>query len=274
MRSRKSAFDPADLPLARQEDQDGAALGPQGARDRIRYLLVDAAVRVAPEIARLDRIGAAFGFDDGRLAEQPGDPRAVEGRGHDEEAQILAQAALRIERQREAEIRIEGALVELVEEHGGDAVERGIVEDHAGEHALGHDLDAGFAADLGAEAHAQAHRLADGLAERLRHARGRSAGGEPARLQHDDLAAVRPRARRAAPAAPGWSCRRRAAPRAPRSAARAGSPSGRRGPHRWEGGCRKRACRVMAQAGGESKGAALSTLPFPGRSAAKGEGIH
>ena len=34
---------------------------------------------------------------------------------------------------------------------------------------------------------------------------------------------------------------------------RAGSPSGRRGRHRWEGGCRKRACRVMAQAGRESK---------------------
>ena len=52
------------------------------------------------------------------------DPRAVEGRGHDEEAQILAQAALRVERQREAEIGIEGALVELVEEHRRDAVER------------------------------------------------------------------------------------------------------------------------------------------------------
>ena len=44
----QKAFDPADLPLPRQEDQDGAALGPQGARDRIRYLLVDAAVGSRP----------------------------------------------------------------------------------------------------------------------------------------------------------------------------------------------------------------------------------
>ena len=52
------------------------------------------------------------------------------------------QAALRVERQREAEIGVEGALVELVEQHRRDALERRIVEDHAGEHALGDDLDA------------------------------------------------------------------------------------------------------------------------------------
>ena len=56
-------LDPADLALPRQEDQDGAGLGPQGARDRIRDLLLDAAVGIAAEIAGLDRIGAAFGFD-------------------------------------------------------------------------------------------------------------------------------------------------------------------------------------------------------------------
>ena len=41
----QEGLDPADLPLPRQEDQDGAGLGPQGARDRIRHLLLDAAVR-------------------------------------------------------------------------------------------------------------------------------------------------------------------------------------------------------------------------------------
>ena len=39
---------------------------------------------------------------------------------------------LRVEREREAEIGVERALVELVEQHRRDALERGIVEDHAG----------------------------------------------------------------------------------------------------------------------------------------------
>ena len=59
--------------------------------------------------------------------------------------------------------------------------------------------------------HAQADRVADLLAERRRHPLGRGAGGEPARLQHQDFAGLRPTARRAAPAARAWSCRRRAA---------------------------------------------------------------
>ena len=50
--------------------------------------------------------------------------------------------ALRVERQRQAEVGVERALVELVEQNGRDAVERGIVEDHAREHALGDHFDA------------------------------------------------------------------------------------------------------------------------------------
>ena len=75
-----------------------------------------AAVRIAAEIARLDREGAALRFDHRRIAEQPRDAGAVEGRRHDEKAQILAQAGLRVEREGEAEIGVEGALVELVEQ--------------------------------------------------------------------------------------------------------------------------------------------------------------
>ena len=51
------------------------------------------------------------------------------------------------------------------------------------------------------------------VAEQARHALGGGAGGEAARLQHDDLAVAPPgRCRnRAGPAERGWSCRRRAA---------------------------------------------------------------
>ena len=72
---------------------------------------------------------------------------------------------------------------------------------------------------------AVADRAADRLAEQGRHAGGRGAGGEPARLQHQDRAHRRATARRAGRAAPAWSCRRRAAPPARRCVHRRGSPA-------------------------------------------------
>ena len=82
--------------------------------------------------------------------------------------------------------------MELVEDHRSNAVERGVVEDHAGEHALGDNLDPGLRRDLLLQADAVADGLADLLAERLGHAAGGGAGGEPARLQHQDAAILPP----------------------------------------------------------------------------------
>ncbi len=120
-------------------------------------------------------------------------PRAVEGRRHDKKAQILAERALRVERERKAEIGVERTLVELVEQHGQDAVERRIVEDHTGEHALGDNLDPRARRDETLQPDAQAHRLPDLLAQRRGHARRRRARGEAAGLEHDQAAAPGPR---------------------------------------------------------------------------------
>ena len=209
-------------------------VGAQRPRHRVRHLPLDRRARIAAEIARLDRKGAALAFDHRRVAEQRRHARAVDGRRHHQELEILAQPLLHVARQRQPEIGIERALVEFVEQHRRDALERGIVEHHAREHALGHHLDAGLARHLRAEAHAIADGLADRFAERRRHARGRGARGEPARLQHDDLLALRPRLLAPAPAARAWSCRRPAArparPRWRRAAPRS-APAARR---RWE----------------------------------------
>ena len=111
----------ADFGGARQERQHRAGIGAQRHRDRIRHLPLQRRIGLAAEIAGLDRKGAAFAGNDRRIAEQSCDPRAVERRRHHEDAQILAQAGLRVARQRQAEIGIERALVEFVEQHGGDA---------------------------------------------------------------------------------------------------------------------------------------------------------
>ena len=68
--------------------------------------------------------GAAFGRRiTGQSLEQACDAGAVEGCRHDEEAQIFAKAALGVAGEGEAEVGVERALVEFVEQHGADAVE-------------------------------------------------------------------------------------------------------------------------------------------------------
>jgi hypothetical protein len=99
---------------------------------------------------------------------------------------------LRVEGQGEAEIGVEGTLMKFVEQHARDAVEGRIGQDHAGEHPFRDHLETCLAADLRAEPHAQADGVADLLAEGARHAVGGGAGGEPARLEEDQLAPFRP----------------------------------------------------------------------------------
>ena len=169
---------------------------PLFARERVerdaRDLVLDPGVRVAADIARRDRKGATLAFDQRRVSQERSHSRAVERRRHDEEAQVLAQGALRVEREGETKIGVERALVELVEQNGRHAFERGVIEDHAGKHALGHDLDAGALRHEARQPHAQADRLADFLSQSRGHARGGGAGGETARLDEDEALALRP----------------------------------------------------------------------------------
>jgi hypothetical protein len=181
-----------DFARSGQKDQKRAAFRAQRAHHRVRHLALDGAARVAAEIVRHDRKGAALAFHHRRIAQKLCHPRAVERRRHDQDLQILAQALLRIAREREAEVGIQGAFMEFIEQHGGDAGQFRIVEHKAGEDALGDDLDAGAARHLRAKAHAQAHRLADRLADSLRHPLGGRTRGEAARLQHDNLSAAGP----------------------------------------------------------------------------------
>src|SRR3546814_19634554 len=55
--------------------------------------------------------------DHGSGAEQGPEPRAVERRRHGDEAKVVAQSLLRVDRQREREIAVEAAFVHLVEQH-------------------------------------------------------------------------------------------------------------------------------------------------------------
>ena len=184
--------DAADLALPRQENEDGAGLFVKRRERHARDLVLDAGAWGPPDVAGHDGPGAAFAFDQRRGAEEGANPRAVERRRHDQNPQVFAQAGLRVERERKAEIGLERALVKLVEHDRADALERRIVEDHAGEHALGHDLDPRRARGEALEPDAQADRLADALAQGRRHARGRGARRESARFEEEEALAASP----------------------------------------------------------------------------------
>ena len=92
--------------------------------------------------------------------------------------------------------------MEFVEDDEADAVQRRIVEDHAGEDALGDHLDSRRGRDLGLHADAEADGLAHRLAQESWPAArgGGGASGQTARFQDDDLAIVTDH---------GWSSRAR-----------------------------------------------------------------
>ncbi len=131
----------ADFGSARQEGKHRAGIGAQRGRDRIRHLPLQRRIGFTAEIARFDRKGATLAGNHGRVAEQFSDPRAVERRRHHENTKVLAQTGLGVTRQRQTEIGIERALMELVEQDRGDAVQFGIVENLARKDPFGDDLD-------------------------------------------------------------------------------------------------------------------------------------
>ena len=157
-----------------------------------------------------------------RVAEQPGDGRAIERRRHDEEAQVVAQLRLRVEHQREPEVGLQTALVEFVEDHAARPLERRVALQLPREDAFGHDFDAGPRADARVGARAVADRVAGGLAERASPCARRPRARRRAAARASRSVAPRASRPRAARAARPCSCRRRAAPRArPRGAWRA-----------------------------------------------------
>ncbi len=186
----------ADLGGAWKKDQQRSRFGAQGARHGIGDLPLDRRARVAPEIARLDRKGAAGPFDHRRIAKELADACAVERCRHDQELELRSQGLLHVAGKRQAEVGVERALMELVEQNSRDARKRGIVENEPREDAFGHDFDARRRGDFGAETDAVADARADRLTECCRHARGRSPCGEPARLEHDEFLSRGPRLRR------------------------------------------------------------------------------
>src|SRR4051794_1117535 len=110
--------------------------------DSVGELAFNGTMRLAPEIANRYRKRAPGTLDHRRITEKLADASAIERGRHDQKLEIFAQTLLDIARQGEAEIGIEGAFVEFIEQHGRNVIEPGIIEDQARENPLGYDLNA------------------------------------------------------------------------------------------------------------------------------------
>jgi hypothetical protein len=104
--------------------------------------------------------------------------------------QLGALHALQLPQQREREIALQVALVELVEQHRAHAAQERVGDQLAGEHPLGHEAHARVARAHLLEPHLIADAPAERLGQLLGHAPRRHAGRDPSRLEHDDLAAA------------------------------------------------------------------------------------
>ena len=139
----------------------------------------------------LDRVGASLALDArGGIAvapQQACNRAGVERGAHGEQAQLRAQGGARVEAERQPEVRRQAAFVKFVEDDPADAVEGRVVLQKARQDAFGDDFDARVAPDLRVHAHAVADGLAGLLAEEIGHAARGGAGGQAARLQHDEL---------------------------------------------------------------------------------------
>ena len=179
-----------DLAPTRQKGQHIAVAALQRLLDPARQMHVDALLALARQMFDGHRKAAA-GTDHARGIQPGGQTLAIERRTHHQDAQVLAQPGLRVERQGQAEISRQMTFVEFIEDQTTDAIEHRVVLDQTRQDALGQHLDA--LARSGLEADAIADTPARFLAQLARHVSGRRTRGDAPRFQHQDLLASQPR---------------------------------------------------------------------------------
>ena len=120
-------------------------------------------------------------------AERAREAIRVERGAHHDQLQIRPRRFLHPTHRRDRQVRLQAALVELVDHDGAHAVEARRLEQHAEEHALGQEADPHLLAPRRVEARAPAHAVTRTGALLARHAPRDHARGEPARLEHQHL---------------------------------------------------------------------------------------
>ena len=158
--------------------------------DRCGHLRLDARRGVAPGIIDVERERSAFANDCRRIIEKRAEPASIECRRHRNQAKIGPKRFRRVERERQREVVVEAAFMDLVEQDRGNARQLRISLDPRQEHAMGHGDHARRFADLAVEPRRIADRLPRLLPERRGHELGGRPRGEPSRHEQQHLSAA------------------------------------------------------------------------------------
>ncbi len=177
---------PIDLRHARQEQQQRPRLFGQQPLYRRRYAILQPLMAGQRLIQTLNREAAPLGHHHRRFRQQLRQASVVQGGRHDQQFQIVTQPLLHIEQQRQRQIGLQAAFVELIEDHQRHALQFGVLLQHAGENAFRHHFQPGLRPAFTFGAHAVAHGLAGFLPQLLRQAIGDVFRRQPPRLQHDN----------------------------------------------------------------------------------------
>ena len=185
-----------DLCGAREKHQQTAAVRGQ----RLQYQLLQHRLDGLPRgqrtaVVDLHRVLPAFTADQRRIVQQPADRRRIQRGRHDQEFQrvlLIAQVLLGLQTERQAQIGVQTAFMEFVEDHQADAGQLGVGQQQTLQYSLGHHFDAGGGADSGFQADAITDGLTHRLAEQLGQAFGCGPRRQPPRLQQNDLLSCQP----------------------------------------------------------------------------------
>ena len=182
----------ADFSLSGKKGEQRAVFLCKEATDGLRRKGGDVLAGRPLGMANVDGKGPAAAFDRRCVAEHGADALDVERRRHDQQFQVFPERGLDVDGERQPEIAVERTFVELVEDDEAEPGEFRLVEHHAAEDAFGYDLDSRLGRDAGVEPRAVADGFSDFFPEQPRHLAGAGAGGEPARLEHDDASGSGP----------------------------------------------------------------------------------
>jgi hypothetical protein len=151
---------PLYLPLSRQEHQGTASLTGERLQHHGANLGLQPLLAIGGAIVVLDGKAAPLGAHHGGTWQQALQGHAIQGGGHHQQLEIIAQPLLAFDGEGQRGIGVQAALVELVKDDERHAGELRILLQHPGQHPLGHDLEPGLAAGAALPAHSQADALA------------------------------------------------------------------------------------------------------------------
>ena len=186
---RKPAVHPLDFRLPGEKHQHAAI----PLRQRVPYGTCHGGVDRLGEgktgaVFDLDRVLSTARLQHAGIAQQVCHRHALQGGRHHRDGQriVLAKQFTTLQRKRQAQFRVEIALMKLVEDQQTHTAQPGVALQPSGEHTLGNHFDAGVGADPTLEAHAIPHLFTHCLAQQVCHARRCRTSGHPAWLHQQN----------------------------------------------------------------------------------------